>query len=298
MPEYVGYLAGILNSFLITIRSSIFKSSEVTTFILIALNSIGMLFFSILMMLLRHPNHFKDHIYQSLHIENITLSSLSLIRYVFQFLAVAILPLSISIPLLTLNIFSVLLFDHYLRHDEITRNEYIGSVLSFIGAIFINLQKILGKKGFFDDISHHTYFLGIFCILISLLANGYVFTRLKEMADKTNAEIAFLNESVFSGLFMFVGLLFFLFSPLKKSLPTIQQWLGYVLFFFFIGGFIVYLRVFTLTNLPEVVAILFLNLKLIVSMLVAYFFFKEHIPWNGYVGSLFILLAVFISIQN
>jgi drug/metabolite transporter (DMT)-like permease len=292
-------LFAFLSPFLSVIRESFFRYSGINIFILTALNSIGMLLFSSFVTYVKFKNNFFEKIKKALSHKdidsNILLSSISLIRYLLLFFAVSILPLNVSIPFLTLSIFFVIFFDSYLRDGNIRTIEYIGAILSFIGAIIINLHKIFGKKGLTTEVKEKHYFFGIVLLFLSMIANGYVFTKLKDIAVDYSAEEAYLNESVFSGLVMIVLLFIYLFFS-KIKIPK-KQWIYSFFFFLIIGGLTVYTRVLSLKYLPEITANVIFNTRTIISLFVASYFFNEVIHWNGYVGAFIILFSVLIILQ-
>lgn len=233
------------------------------------------------------------------------LSVLAQLRFTTLYMGHIFLPVSVSIPLAGLSIFSVIFFSHFLRGQKINNNQIIASIFVIIGAIVINLNKILNNSKEMRNIKNSHYLFGLISLTIATILSGYVITKLKIMSEVASPMAIMFNEGV--GAFLLIltcGIIYFFISKktlqklfgIKKSVPTLKN---AVLFFFaslFIFNFATLTRFIAIKNLNEVKVSIITKLKVILALFVGAYFFKEHISKEKIIGAVIMLVAVFMVI--
>lgn len=303
-----GVVSGLLCAFMVALRSIVYKDSELSIFFLVPMAGIGLMIFSWIYFLYRYrkdpekyhqekpgvvrltSNPFKNVFLK----ESVISSMINGIRYFAEFGAVYLLPISISVPLLALTTFSSYYFDYVLQGTQILPIQYLGGILSVVGAILLHWE-ILKKK------EHKTlwYKLGMICLLIMIISEGYLLTKCQMMIRQTSEEETFIGETTVMGLVMMIPTLlvylFYLRKKLKHHLPRNKfEWLVTGTFFFLIPlG--VFFRLFALKEIEQVYFVLLLNLSGLMAMMMGSFIWKEKIGFPSLVGAILVVVAVWVA---
>ena len=303
----IGVISGLVCAFMVALRSVIYKDSDLGLLFLVPMAGMGLMLFSWMYFFYHYwqdPERYhqeKPGVYplttnpfRNVFLPGTILASLiNFLRYFAEFAAIYLLPIGISVPLLALTTFSSYYFDYMLQGTQILPQQYLGGILSVIGAILLNWE-ILKKK------EHKTlwYKLGITCLLFAILSEGYLLTRSQLIIRQTSEEEAFVSETTFSGLLMLPLLfvyLFYLRKKLHQSLPKSNfDWIVTSAFFFLVPlG--VYFRLLALKELEEIFFVLLLNLSGLMAMIIGSFIWNEKIKFPSLVGAILVMIAVWVA---
>lgn len=214
------------------------------------------------------------------------ISLLSQLRFTSLYLGHKMLPVSISLPLTAMSLFAVIGFAHYLRGEKITHYQIIASIMVFIGVIVINLNKILGNTKEAHSIKNTHYVIGILAILTSTILTGYLLTKFKTMSENVTPIQVMFNESVGAFFAMTIAMMIYVsissttFSKIfgfDKKIPSFKNAILFFLVFFFVFNFSTVTRFIGLNNLDEITMSVITKTKVIIALLIGFYFFNEHI---------------------
>ena len=241
-----------------------------------------------------NPYDFNDNpIKNVFHPEIAKVSILDIIRYSFKIIGISLLPLSIALPMAFIWTLFALYFSHVINKIDISMQTYIGIGLALLGVLIINgrefIRTFLGEK---TKIPIGTYMIGLVLILISAILRGYIITKLKDYSNYMTPMEDVFNESAVSSIILVVIYIFYL--NMAESLPTLREYMIYIIYFLFIGTGGIYLASVALTYLKEFEVVAMSSLSIIFSILLGYFILGEPVTIYKIIGGALIIFGTVI----
>lgn len=286
------YIFFILSIIISSLRPIFFKKYKDYFFMSIYLSTLSMYLGSIVYMYYesREKENYNliEHIKNSLNIENSILSIISSTRFITKQLSYILLPLSISIPLTNLWIVSATIFDKVLYNSKITIMQYISIAILFIGAILINLVKIMDID---SSNGGGNYIYGIIAILISIISGGYIYTKFQNLVS-SNLDPGYTMgiESGGSLIILTVILLIGSLSGLIKIPKIIDIVIMFVLLLFLFNISIIF-KFIGFEKISVINSVFISQLSIILAVSIGFFYYNESFDIYKILGLIVIIIG-------
>jgi drug/metabolite transporter (DMT)-like permease len=205
--------------------------------------------------------------------------------------SLTILPSYIAIPLSSLGIIFISMFDIIINKTVYTSIKYIQMLLLLLGICIINYKIIFIRK---QKIEYNP--LGIVLIVISCIITGYMYTFLRDntIKEKDSSKTIILQ---YKGSLLFL-LLFFGINILlgkKIDIPSTKYIIMFTIFVLCIMSPLTYLNTGAIAKLPQLQSAIFSNISIIISLIISVLYFKEKINVVQFVGIIIICFSIFLS---
>ena len=232
-------------------------------------------------------NYIKEFDIKTLFPGFLTQISTSLLLY-----SLTILPSYIAIPLSSLGIIFISMFDIILNKTIYTSIKYVQMVLLLLGICIVNYKIIFIRK---QKIEYNP--LGIVLIVISSVITGYLYTFLRDytIKEKDSSKTLILQYKG-SLLFLFLFLCIRLLLKKKVNVPSSKKLVIFFLFILCIMTPLSYLNTEAIAKLPQLQSAIFSNISIIISLIISVLYFKEKINLIQFVGMIIIFVSILISI--
>lgn len=206
--------------------------------------------------------------------------------------SLTILPSYIAIPLSSLGIIFISMFDIILNKTIYTSIKYVQMILLLLGICVVNYKIIFIRK---QKIEYNP--LGVVLIVISSVITGYLYTFLRDytIKEKDSSKTLILQYKG-SLLFLFLFLCIKIVLKKKIHIPSSKKLLIFILFILCIMSPLTYLNTEAIANLPQLQSAIFSNISIIISLIISVLYFKEKINIVQFVGMIIIFVSILISV--
>lgn len=217
---------------------------------------------------------------------------LSQFSVILVFYAISILPSYIAIPMTTLGIVSISIFDRVLNKTKYTPLKYIQILLILVGIIVINYKHIRSKEKTEFNI------IGVLFLIISSVITGYLYTFLRNYTIKeNNPNKTIILQYKGSILFLFFYIVYtYVFNKKDIVRPPLKYFFGFILFLTFIISPLTYLNIDAISKLPQLQSAIFSNLSVIFSLIISVIYFKEKLNKSQFIGIILIFSSILLTI--
>jgi drug/metabolite transporter (DMT)-like permease len=221
-------------------------------------------------------------------------SSLNAIGTISRMIGHSLLPVSVSVPLLNLQIVFTYIFNYILNNYKFILTDYIAIPLIIIGSIVVNLDKIFGSKSSSNNHNMYIYIFGIICILLSTIISGYTFNVFYDL-DKKDGEIETVNVS-----YMIMAFIVSIVYPIglyfgKIALPEFKSSMILIAVAIFLLTIPIYIRYYLYTEINETIAMGLSSVSIVLGVIFAKIFLKESLNIYKIIGIIIIIIGMILA---
>lgn len=203
------------------------------------------------------------------------------------------LPVSLALPLHMSIVPFTLITNYFLNKKIPNLYQVLGSIIIFIGIILASIQK---------EKYTPTFIVGIIALIISSISMSFVAPIMKkEIPDNINNSFIKTNLMLFDNNFfgiIILGIISILYTLIKKEIPKIIDVIKMIMVVLFFQYIIYLFYYFSLEKLSVNKFLIFSNIEIVISLILGYFFFKEHISLYKIIGIILIIFGIFLGIKR
>lgn len=242
---------------------------------------------------LKKGESFKEKFLETLSSKNLLNSLLSEVRFILKQFAVISLPLTVSIPMNNLWMVSSTYFGRVINNEIPTMKQLVSIGVLIIGAIILNLNKLLeaskGKKSKMNK----NYYRGIISLLVSTIIGGYVYSMFKKISTETKD--SGFTMAVESGGALIVAAFILMYDVLfckKINIPSMKNIVLMFLALTFLFNIDILIRFEGLSRIKQLDTIFLSQIGTIIPVMIGFLYYGEKLDMYKIAGLLTIIGGV------
>lgn len=242
---------------------------------------------------LKKGESFKEKFLETLSSKNLLNSLLSEIRFILKQFAVISLPLTVSIPMNNLWMVSSTYFGRVINNEIPTMKQLVSIGVLIIGAIILNLNKLLeASKGKKSKVNKN-YYRGIISLLVSTIIGGYVYSMFKKISTETKD--SGFTMAVESGGALIVAAFILMYDVLfckKINIPSMKNIVLMFLALTFLFNIDILIRFEGLARIKQLDTIFLSQIGTLIPVLIGFLYYGEKLDMYKMAGLLTIIGGV------
>ena len=249
---------------------------------------LGMMYYN-----LKKGERMQDKIIETLKPENLLNSILSELRFILKQFAVINLPLTVSIPMNNLWMVSSAYFGRVINNEIPTMKEIISIGVLIIGAIILNLNKILDSNKGKKSKTTKKYYYGIISLLVSTVLGGYIYSIFKKIS--TESKDSGLTMAIESGGSLIIATFLLIYDRLfcnKINMPSMMNIMKMFLLLTFLFNIDILIRFEGLSRIKQLDTLFLSQIGTFIPVMIGLFFYGEKMDMYKIVGLLTIIGGV------
>ena len=222
--------------------------------------------------------------------KNVLTSWLSEIRFIMNQYSFILLPLTISIPLSSLWLVSVTIFDKIFNKVKANVFEYMCIGFLIIGGIIVNFDKILNTQSGDNILTKH-YIIGVICSLIAIVLSGYVYIVLQKLTHETHDPGYTMGVESGGSLLAAWSIFGIMWFFNKVNIPDFQTGLVMFIALTFLFNIDIIFKFIGFETIPVLMSIFLSQIYILITFAIGIFYYKESLTKYKVIGLVIIILA-------
>jgi drug/metabolite transporter (DMT)-like permease len=239
-----------------------------------------------------NPLGITNNFHQNVYNHKVILYSIAcVVNYMALNYSYTLLPITISVPISCLSMFSALYFNHQIDKTPVTDRDILSAFIASVGAIIVIYERT-GKSFFNSNIS----LFGIVLLIVSTLCAGYLSTISGTLGSLLPlAEAYFFQNYVGWIAAVMIWILYVLMGGRKNKYPSLSE-IAIAMFWFLLleGGIIGITKFLSYEYFTSFFIYMASNIKIFFSLFFGYFLFQEKVTYQKILGCIIIFLSNFL----
>ena len=221
--------------------------------------------------------------------KNILNSVIAETRFLSKQYSYILLPLTVSVPLSSLSLISITIFDKVINKVKSNIYEYTSIIFLVIGSIIINFDKILNRKT--NNISIKKYIIGIISALVAVVLSGYIYITFQKLTYiKKDPGYTMGVES--GGSLVLVTIILIILIVFKKvNIPNLKIIIIMFVLLTFLFNIDIIFKFIGFESIPVLFSVFLSQFSVLITFLIGIFYFKEKVTKFKILGLIIIILA-------
>lgn len=242
---------------------------------------------------LKKGEKLQDKMIETLKPENLLNSILSEVRFILKQFAVISLPLTISIPMSNLWMVSSAYFGKVINNEIPSMKQIISIAVLIIGAIVLNLNKLIESSNNKGSKTSKNYYRGITSLLFSTILGGYIYSIFKKISTKSKD--SGFTMAIESGGSLIIGTFLLIYDRLfckKINMPTMMNIFKMFLALTFLFNIDIIFQFEGLSRIKQLDTIFLSQIGTLIPVMVGFLYYGEKINVYKIIGLLTIVAGV------
>ena len=242
---------------------------------------------------LKKGEKLQDKVIETLKPANLLNSILSELRFILKQFAVISLPLTISIPMNNLWMVSSAYFGKVINDEVPSIKQMISIAVLIIGAIVLNLNKLVESSTNKGSKASKSYYRGIASLLVSTILGGYIYSIFKKIS--TESQDSGFTMAIESGGSLIIATFLLIYDRLfcnKINMPTMMNIIKMFLALTFLFNIDIILQFEGLSKIKQLDTIFLSQIGTLIPVMVGFLYYGEKITAYKIIGLVTIIAGV------